>query len=233
MIDDKWSSWSDKEKKLFQHSVPWDDVIQELYKTCSRKQIFNLMETGELSYVVNMIDEAKPHGLDALWLYGSDRLESFLRDYNVCFYRDSLSDILGRWVSGPKQGKPEKDILSQDFISLPDVTRWSNVTIEVVTGGDPYERGIEIKLPGKDEIGIIYEDLKLIPDSVLVEKLELLARGERFNNKESGYKSDVSRLRVILKKIFPNIKGDPIPFDKKKDTYKTAFNIKETKAIVD
>lgn len=91
---DKWSLMSDKEKKMLEHSVPWQHVLKELYKNYSRKEIFNLMESGELSFSVNLMDESRPHGLEALWLYGSDNLEGFLRDYNVFFYRDSLSDIL-------------------------------------------------------------------------------------------------------------------------------------------
>ena len=127
----------------------------------------------------------------------------------------------------------QKDIFPQDDISFPDVTSWNDVFIKVVTGGNPYERGIEIKLPDKDWIGILYEELKLKPDSVLVEKLELLAKGESVNNKKSAYATDISRLRTLLGKIFPNIKGDPIPFNRKKYNYKAAFKIEETEAIVD
>jgi hypothetical protein len=96
MARDKFFKWTEKENKTLQYSVPWDNAIQELYKTYTPKQIFNFMVIGELSYSVNMIDESKPHGLDALWLYGSDRLEDFLKDYNVRFYQDSLKEIIER-----------------------------------------------------------------------------------------------------------------------------------------
>ncbi len=75
MARDKFFKWTEKEIKALQYSVPWDNVIQELYKTFTPKEIFNFMVIGKLPYAVNMIDESKPHGFDALWLYGSDRLE--------------------------------------------------------------------------------------------------------------------------------------------------------------
>ena len=221
MIDDKWSFWSDKEKKLFQHSVPWDDVIQELYKTCSRKQIFNLMETGELSYVVNMIDEAKPHGLDALWLYGSDRLESFLRDYNVWFYRDSLSDVLCGEASEPEQAepaKPEKIIISQEVVSFPGVIEWSEVFLTV--RNDTY---FEVKYPRGME-NLSREQAGFTPDEWALLRIFAKRWEELKPSNIPKVKMKVSRLRKALKRLFPDTKGNPIIY--KRSAYKTAFTIR-------
>ncbi|MFO8083100.1 MAG: hypothetical protein R6U27_02120 [Desulfobacterales bacterium] len=167
MTGEEWSLMSEKEKKMFEYSVPWQYALKELSKTYSEKEIFNLIETGGLSYFINLIDESKPHGLDALWIYGSDKLEDFLRDYNVWFYRDALSDILwskpegytdadtdtvmysgGDCPSPPPEKKNEKGTANFIPLKVSEKAGWEDIFIvfsnkeyvQIKSGGETFTR---------------------------------------------------------------------------------------------
>jgi hypothetical protein len=80
---------------------------------------------------------------------------------------------------------------------------------------------IEITTP--DEMKPFHpDDLKFTPKT-----LDLF---ERFASEDAEYikeeKTDISRLRRLLRAVFPGVEGDPIPFEKLKG-YKAAFHITE------
>ncbi len=201
MTDDKWSFWSKREKNALQFSIPWEDAVKELYKNYSKKDIFNFMETGELSYAVNLIDETKPHGLDALWLYGSDRLEDFLRDYNIWFYRDSLSDIL--W----KKSKIYSDSETANEIPNPSVKEDPCILqqLKKIQVGYDNESEFRIKIPGKSIKQCCPDDLGCRNEKTTQFRL-LLSAIERDNiylsdhNKRKTFKRACEKLVGYIKK---------------------------------
>jgi hypothetical protein len=110
-----------------------------------------------------------------------------------------------------KEKKPK-----QKIISTPPKTQWHQIHFRIVNRND-----IEVKTPDKTEL---YQADDLGFTFVIWDLFE------RFAAEDAEYiasnKHDISRLRGLLKKVFPGVEGDPIPLEKGKG-YKAEFHITE------
>lgn len=107
---------------------------------------------------------------------------------------------------------------SPQAVPFSDVKNWGQVTLTIQN-----DTIFEVKYPGGFN-NLSKEDAGFTPYEW--ELLRILAKeyGEIKPSDIDDLKMKVSRLRSALKRLFPNIKDDPIPYQK--PGYKTAFTIR-------
>lgn len=179
-------------------------------------------------------------------IYDTNSLPAFLTYLGVCMTspKHQVEGTKGRLKPKTQAIKKTK----QKTIPTPPKTQWHQVHFRIVS-----PTRIEIKTPDgmepyhPDDLGFtpkiwdqfeqFASDIKHIPSGLDGRSSKIYRSEDRENIKGKVYrseapeyikaeKSDISRLRRLLKKAFPGVNGDPILYVKGK-RYKAEFNITE------
>jgi len=210
--------------------------LKKLFKRI-RKDIDIGIATGDIGKVseIKEDDAQAMRELYSLVMSKESNVELAYKDLNCKFLNNRIFNSLGFLSWMQKNGYPIPEELAIEknghgetvwagrsskaqiaTIPVPSGTKWFQIHFRIVN-----PTRIEIKTPDgmkhyhPDDLGFTTKTLNLF---------------ERFASGGSEYinsdKTDVSRLRTLLKKVFPAIKDDPIPYVKKKG-YKAEFYISE------